>query len=83
MLAQKIKVPNLRSLSRPPPPAPPPPPSHELTRETASIKMHSTESRFVIGSSNILFGGVYVCNFQPGNFTGWGREGINASAHVS
>ena len=28
---------------------------------------------FVIGRSNILFAGVYVCTFQPGNFTGCGR----------
>ena len=39
--------------------------------------MHSTESRFVIRPSNILFGGVYVCMFTPGNFTGWGSEGVN------
>ena len=26
---------------------------------------------------NILFDGVYVRTFQPGNFTGWGREGVN------
>ena len=34
--------------------------------------MHSVESTFVIGPSNILFGGVYLYTFQPGNFTGWG-----------
>ena len=28
--------------------------------------MHSIESRFVAGQSAILFGGVYVCTFQPG-----------------
>ena len=39
--------------------------------------MHSTESRPVIGPSNILFAGVYVCTFQPGNITGWGSEGVN------
>ena len=38
--------------------------------------MHSIKSGFVIGSSDILFGGVYVCTFQPGNFTGWGSEGV-------
>ena len=36
--------------------------------------MHSTESRLVIGPPNILFLGVYVSIFQPGNFTGWGSE---------
>ena len=41
--------------------------------------MHGTESRFVIGPSDILFGGVYVNTFQPGNFTGCGSEGVNAS----
>ena len=40
--------------------------------------MHRTESRFVKGPSNILFVRVYVCTFQPGNFTGWGSEGVNS-----
>ena len=40
--------------------------------------MHSSESRLVIGPSNILFAGVYVCTFQPGNFTGWGSQGVKA-----
>ena len=31
--------------------------------------MHSIESRFVIGPSDILFASLYVCTFQPGNFT--------------
>ena len=39
--------------------------------------MHSIENRFVIGPSNILFSGVYVCTFQPGSFTGWDVEGVN------
>ena len=43
--------------------------------------MDSIESRFVIGPSNILFGGVYACNFQPGNFTGCGSEGVKAVAN--
>ena len=38
--------------------------------------MHIVESRFVIGPSNILFGDVYECSFQPGNFTGWGSEEV-------
>ena len=25
----------------------------------------------------MLFDGVYVCNFQPGNLTGWGSEEVN------
>ena len=40
--------------------------------------MLSIKSRLVIGQSNILFGGVYVCTFQPGNFTDWGSEGVKA-----
>ena len=43
--------------------------------------MHSTEGRFVIGPSNILFGGVYVCTFQPRNITGWGSEGVNSKRY--
>ena len=39
--------------------------------------MHSTKSRFVIGPSNILSEGVYVCTFQPRNFTGWGSREVN------
>ena len=38
--------------------------------------MHSVRRRFVAGPSNILFAGVYVYTFQPGNFTGWGSEGV-------
>ena len=45
--------------------------------------MYSTESRFVIGPSDILFGVVYVCTFQPGNFTGWSSEGVKRRIHVS
>ena len=40
------------------------------------MKMHSIESRFVTGPSAILFGGVYVCTFQPRYFTGWDSEGV-------
>ena len=57
-----IEVPNLKSCER--------------TRERISMKIHGTESRFVIGSSNMLFGGVYVCNIQPGNFIGYDSEGV-------
>ena len=31
----------------------------------------------VLQDHQILSGGVYVCIFQPGNFTGWGSEGVN------
>ena len=63
-----MKVPNLKSLS-------PFFPLH-MSMWKDYIKMHSTESRFVIGPSNILFAGVYMCTFQPINFTGWGSEGV-------
>ena len=49
-----------------------------------AIKMHSVENRFVIGPSHILFGSMYVCTFQPGNFTGWGSDRVKrgmARAH--
>ena len=45
--------------------------------ERTFVKMHSIEIIFVIGPSNILSASVYVCTFQPGNFTGWGSEGVN------
>ena len=44
--------------------------------EMISVKMHTIKSRFVIGPSNILFASLYVCTFKPGNFTGWGSEGV-------
>ena len=44
------------------------------------IKMHSTKSRFVIGPSNVLFSGVYVCTSQPGNFAGCCSEGVKSSS---
>ena len=40
--------------------------------------MHNIERSFVIGLSYTPFACVYVCNFEPGNFTGWGSEGVNA-----
>ena len=45
-----------------------------------SVKMHSTESRFVIGPSNVLFAGVYVYTSQPGNFAGCCSEGVKSSS---
>ena len=38
-------------------------------------------SRFVMGPSNTLSAGMYVYTFQPGNFTGWGSEGVNGIGH--
>ena len=45
--------------------------------------MHSIDSRFVIGPSDTLFADVYVRTFLPGNFTGWGREGVKMGSDVS
>ena len=42
-----------------------------------SIKMHSIDGRFVTGPSDILFSGMYVCTFRPGNFTVLSSEGVN------
>ena len=61
LLKWQIKVPNFTSLKFPP--------EHMKGLDT-SIKMHSIERRFVIGPSNTLFAGVYVCTFQPGAVKG-------------
>ena len=45
--------------------------------------MLSTESRCVIGPSNILYTGMYVCTFQPRNFTGGGSEGVKMGSDES
>ena len=34
-------------------------------------------NELLVRPSDILFAGVHVCTFQPGNFTGWGSEGVN------
>ena len=41
--------------------------------------MRTIENRFVIGPSNILSASMYVCTLQPGNFTGFGSEGVKQS----
>ena len=51
-------------------------------RERIYITMHSVESRFVMESSNTLLGGVDVCTFDPGHFTGWGRDGVKPGKHT-
>ena len=66
-----IKVPNLKSLRLLPPCA--------RAREQNSVKTLSTESRLVIGPSDILLASVYVCRFQPGNLADWGSEGVNVN----
>ena len=63
-----IKAPNLKPLRLFDP--------FPWAHQKISTKMHSIESRFVIGPSNILFARIYVCNFQPRNFTGWGSERV-------
>ena len=52
-------------------------PSVACVRERTSIKTHGIERKFAIGLSNILIADVYVCIFQPGNFTSWDSEGAN------
>ena len=44
--------------------------------ERSFIKMHSTKSRCVIGMENIVCTRTHPCIFEPGNFTGWGSEGV-------
>ena len=34
-------------------------------------------NELLVRKSDILFAGVHVCTFQPGNSTGWGSEGVN------
>ena len=46
-----------------------------LACERIFIKTHSTESRSVVGPEPIQ---ARPCIFQPGNFTGWGNEEVNA-----
>ena len=53
-------------------------PSPEQVKGFFLIKIHSIESGFVIGPWNVPFAGVYVCIFQPGNFTGRGSKGVNS-----
>ena len=65
---QPIKVPNLKPLRLFCP--------FDWAHERVSIKMHSIKSRFVIGPSNVLFVGMYMSTFQPGNFTGCGSKGV-------
>ena len=64
-----IKMPNIKSLRLFPP-------SLEHVKVLLS-KCTVLKIRFVIESSNTLFAGVYVCIFQPRNFTGWSNEGVN------
>jgi len=44
--------------------------------------MRSTESRFVVGPSNILFAGVYGCTFQPGILQAVAVMGLNYQAAI-
>ena len=43
--------------------------------ERIFIKMHNIESRCDIEPESRLSAGMSV-HFEPGNFTGWGREGV-------
>ena len=44
--------------------------------------MHSVESKFVMGPSNVLFAGVYVGIFQPGIFLQAVKELITSRGSV-
>ena len=46
------------------------------------FKIHSTESRFVIGSSHILLGSVCVSTFHPRNVTVCGSEAVKKRSIV-
>ena len=49
-------------------------------RAKGDMQIEGIESRFVIGPSNILSAGVYVCTFQqPGHLTGWDSEGVKGT----
>ena len=61
---QPIEVPNFEIISLFP--------FFASARERTSIKMHSIESKIVIGPSTILFAGVSVYIFEAGKFTSWG-----------
>ena len=52
-------------------------------RQRISVKIHSIESGVVIGPSSILFGGVYVGIFQPGNCTGWSSDGVKVMSPLT
>ena len=68
LLKQPIKVPNLKSLR-------PFSPSHEYMK--GLVSKCSMENRFLLVPSDILFASLYVCIFQPRNFTSWGSEAVN------
>ena len=50
---------------------------YTLACEQAFIKTCNTESRYATGPQKIL----RACTFQPGNFTGCGREGVKPLFH--
>ena len=54
-------------------------PLSSFSSSSIATKIHSIETRFVIGLEILLYAGVHMCTFQPGSFTGWGSEGINCS----
>ena len=53
------------------------PPSNEHVKGFV-FKCTVLNVRFVTGPSNVLFAGVHVYTFQPGNLTGCGSEGIKS-----
>ena len=65
LLKRPIKVPNIKSLNKTNP-----------SRERVKRFLSKCAVLKVDLLSNILFASVYVCTFQPGNFTGWGSEEV-------
>ena len=63
---RSIEAPNLKSLRL----------FHLFEYERTSTKMHNPKSRFVIGPSNMLFAGVYVCTFHPENLQSGAVKGL-------
>ena len=51
-----------------------------MSKQRISIKMHSIESRFVIGPSNTLFACVYMSTFQPENLAAGAVKGLGTGA---
>ena len=54
-------------------------PSQELVKRFLS-KPPVLKVRLVTGPSNMLFAGVYVCTFHPGNFKGGGSQAVKKCA---
>ena len=52
----------------------------QMSKQRIFIKIHSIESRFVIGPSNTLFACVYVSTFQSENLAAGAVKGLGTGA---